>query len=175
MADAPRACSRRVRLRRHASVLWAGGFLSTLGLGGVIHIVEVCLRTDFSVASQMDLALPGAALAAGLLLLWHGRLSLRLGRQLAGVVVAAGGALGTRLLVVLIDQSAGSLGYLLDHVGVPSLLMLASPAALGVGLLLVFAGARRSAPRRWYRGAACGRPVGAQRRVSASARPKSPL
>ena len=175
MADAPRACARRVRRRRHALVLWTGGILSALGLTGVIHIVKVCLRTDFSMYAQLDLAVPASVLAVGLLLLWHGRVSPRLGRQLAGVLVATSGALGLRLLIVLLDQSAGSLTYLLDHAGVPSLLILASPAVLGVGLLLVFTGMQRNEGRRCRRRAALAWRPAPQRRESASARPKSPL
>jgi len=115
------------------------------------------------------MAVPASLFAIGLLLLWHGRVSYRLGRQLAGVLVATSGAVGMRLLVMLVDESAGSLGYLLDHFSVGGLLVLASPAVLGSGLLMVFAAAPRAEGRR------CRRPQRRQRRVSASARPKSPL
>ena len=165
MADAARACARRIRRRRHAVVLWTGGVLSALGLIGAIHIIHAGLRSRFTLAAQLDLAMPASVFAIGLLLLWHGRVSFRLGRQLAGVLVATSGAVGLRLLIVLLDASAGSLTYLLDHFSVPGLLVLASPAVLGCGLLMVFAAAPRSEGRR------CRRP---QRRASASARPKSP-
>ncbi|HSV59673.1 MAG TPA: hypothetical protein VLJ19_12300 [Variovorax sp.] len=73
--------------------------------------------------------------------------SRRLGRQVAGVLLAIGGAFGSQLLIVMIDESAGDLLLLLDRHGVLALPVLAAPLLVVCGTLLIFSPAARRAGR----------------------------
>ena len=71
----------------------------------------------------------------------------RLGRQVAGVLLATGGAFGSRWLIVMIEESAGDLWLLLDRHGVLALPELAAPVLVVWGALLIFSPAARRAGR----------------------------
>jgi peptidoglycan/LPS O-acetylase OafA/YrhL len=138
-------------------VLVTGGLMCALALAGALRLARECgcVAPKFNGGSVLHVAELLAAFAIGMLLLLRGRIDRRLGRQVAGVLLAIGGAFGTQWLVVMVDESAGDLLHLLDRHGVLALPVLAAPVLVGCGALLIFSRPAR-APCRSRRCRSCG-------------------
>jgi hypothetical protein len=121
-------------------VLGTGALMCALALTGALRMARECgcVAPRFDGGGILHMSELLAAFAIGMLLLLRGRVDQRLGRQVAGVLLAIGGAFGTQWLVVMVDESAGDLLHLLDRHGVLALPVLAAPMLMGCGALLIF-------------------------------------
>lgn len=177
MSDRSRRRARPWRRHRHVAVICVGGLMCALALAGALRIASecACVAPQMNGANLLHMAELLAALAIGLLLLLRGRVDRRLGRQVAGVLLAIGGAFGSWWLIVMVDESAGDLLHLLDRHGVLALPVLAAPVLMGCGALLIFSPAARRGARQCRRRRAARRTQSPPQEVENRALPKSPV
>jgi hypothetical protein len=120
----------------------AGAILACLALAGAIYLF---IQHD-AMADAVDLRANLAELAVpfgiGVLLWWRGRFDRRFFKQVFGVLLANAGALGTMMLIVMIDEANGHITHFFS-VPLLALPAVASPLALWCGLMLVFSKPRR--------------------------------
>ncbi|MDM0117008.1 hypothetical protein QTI66_33330 [Variovorax sp. J22R133] len=146
MLSSFRACAHVRRVRRRRPLLLGrivGALVAGLALAGAVYCYlhhggtadPVDLRTNL-----VELTVP---LSIGLLLLWRGRVDRRFCKQVFGVLLANAGALGTMVLIVMVDESRGHFAHFFS-VPLLALPAVASPLVLWGGLILVFASPRRS-------------------------------
>ena len=145
MSSSMRACS-RVRRVRHGRVSLAcriaGAVLACMALAAAIYLSMHHDAMSDSVDLRANLAELAVPLGIGVLLWWRGRLDRRFFKQLFGVLLANAGALGTLMLIVMIDEANGHIAHFFSA-PLLALPAVASPFVLWSGLMLVFSRPRR--------------------------------